>query len=297
MRRFSLGFLVWLTGCYSPAYIDCAITCPDGETCPDGFQCEPSLKVCRPQGASGSCPAPGGDANRDAVNGDGSTDAPVFGMYCMNRGTSFLFCQDFDSGTLQQQGWAVMQGGQGTAMLSTPGVSLQQRFEAAVPNDLAHAQIHDSFVVSQPTYTQISIFFQMIELERAPGTMKTLFALRAGSTVQIELYSTGPGSLLAQVNGQTASVAFAPVANAWSRYELRFVPVGGGGSGSGSGSDAGIGDLYANFYVDNNNIATLGLVAAPSPTTAWDMYFGLGAGSGNNSPMRFGYDNVEAYLY
>jgi hypothetical protein len=50
------------TGCYSPSYRDCELTCGMSGMCPSGFKCEGG--VCRASGASGPCEAVG-DAGTD----------------------------------------------------------------------------------------------------------------------------------------------------------------------------------------------------------------------------------------
>ncbi len=54
MRVLSL-LAVALAGCYDPAIRDCQFTCPDDQ-CPGDLAC--LAGVCRPSGASGSCPCP-----------------------------------------------------------------------------------------------------------------------------------------------------------------------------------------------------------------------------------------------
>lgn len=61
------------TGCYSPSWGDCNVTCASGNGCPDGFECLGG--VCRLGGRTGACLAPGDDAGGDGMSGGDATDA------------------------------------------------------------------------------------------------------------------------------------------------------------------------------------------------------------------------------
>jgi hypothetical protein len=52
------------TGCFSPGFVDCKVTCSSGNGCPDGYDC--IAGVCRAGGMTGMCMSPPDD--------DGGTD-------------------------------------------------------------------------------------------------------------------------------------------------------------------------------------------------------------------------------
>jgi hypothetical protein len=58
------------TGCFSPGFADCKVTCASGNGCPDGFSCISGL--CRIGGRTGDCVSSADDAGND---GSGSGDA------------------------------------------------------------------------------------------------------------------------------------------------------------------------------------------------------------------------------
>ncbi len=60
------------TGCYSPSFDDCKVSCASGNGCPDGFACISG--VCRLGGRTGACPAPPSeDGGTDGAGEDGDS--------------------------------------------------------------------------------------------------------------------------------------------------------------------------------------------------------------------------------
>jgi hypothetical protein len=56
------------TGCYSPSFEDCKVSCASGNGCPDGFSCISG--VCRLGGRTGACLAPPDDGGTDGPDDD-----------------------------------------------------------------------------------------------------------------------------------------------------------------------------------------------------------------------------------
>ncbi|MDQ3368783.1 MAG: thrombospondin type 3 repeat-containing protein [Myxococcota bacterium] len=81
-RVTALLWAVLATGCYSPRFADCEVTCASQGSCPDGLACVAGL--CRVDGAAGACrttslddggaPEPDGSPGVDS-DGDGWSDA------------------------------------------------------------------------------------------------------------------------------------------------------------------------------------------------------------------------------
>lgn len=73
--RAMLCVLLVATGCYSPGYVDCEVTCGVSGTCPDGLDCLGG--VCRVGGNTGACGVPNGDGRTDDATDSGvTTDGP-----------------------------------------------------------------------------------------------------------------------------------------------------------------------------------------------------------------------------
>jgi hypothetical protein len=56
------------TGCFSPGFADCKVTCSSGNGCPDGFECLGG--VCRLGGMTGACLSSADDAGNDGPSDD-----------------------------------------------------------------------------------------------------------------------------------------------------------------------------------------------------------------------------------
>ena len=74
MRHAFAWVVVCVTGCYSPSYKDCEVTCASGNGCPAGLTCDQALGACRTPDHGASCGSPAIDA---PPGSDAAPDAPA----------------------------------------------------------------------------------------------------------------------------------------------------------------------------------------------------------------------------
>lgn len=291
LRGLAIALLV--SGCYSPSFRPCEIKCPDGETCPSGYVCEPVLYTCVPEDNPAACDTTVGDGGaRDTSGGDGAQgDAQVFGMYCTDLATvtNYLFCRDFDAGTIAQQGWMQVSTGNGSTTLVGPGFSSPFQLDSFVPMSTNFTEGRVRYPVSVTTsFNSLSVYFRMRMAERTGvAPMGVLSILNGSSTVN--LISDAGGSLSGSTsNGQASFSVPSATLLAWGRYEIRFV--------NNSASDAGPPGLSVLLYMENtgNPIGSFGSIPLPSFPTTFELHVGI-AGGNNNGLVRFNYDDIVVY--
>lgn len=278
-----LVLLGLLGACYSPAYKDCEVACGGG-ACPSGLSCDPVLKVCRTDGAGGSCGQGSADAARPDMNvpGDQVVDA-----FCDSQ-PGVTFCEDFDRAELAAQGWtAISEMNGGSAALVSSTRSAPRALEATTPGSEglteASAQVQKILTID-PTFSSIAFAFDVMFVQR-DGAVQPKLAVHLGAGgYSIQLASNGATQTYFIVNGQAASQVFdnGLVLGTWYRYEIRLVRSG----------------QEMTAFVTRDGVAMGnggGQVGGPHPVpigaNSWDMSVGAFNAS-KNGICRFDFDNV-----
>jgi hypothetical protein len=92
--RSLVALAVALSGCYSPSYSDCTISCASG-LCPTGFSCDESTHLCIAQGTPGPCGS-GDDAGADGPAGDPDGDGITAADNCPSKANTNQADEDRD---------------------------------------------------------------------------------------------------------------------------------------------------------------------------------------------------------